>query len=147
MHVTNIIMVRHNNVMSLRVTGLGVFDTWFLRVRYGVERTRPVCLLDAANFLTYVVHLLKLQDIQNLSISSKSFNWPILLNLACKTNLKWPVLAHFWPNYCKKLSIFLPNSIKLVGNAKSLIILLHSSTSELGIWEYSFKYNSPTGGA
>ena len=48
------------------------FDTWFLRVRYGVRQTQPACLLDAAKFsdTRYVAYLLKLQDIQNSSQTS-----------------------------------------------------------------------------
>ena len=44
------------------------FDTWFLRVRYGVKRTQSSRLLDAAEFSdTHIAHLLKLQDIQDSS--------------------------------------------------------------------------------
>ena len=32
------------------------FDTWFLRVRYGVKRTQPACLLEAAELPDTLAH-------------------------------------------------------------------------------------------
>ena len=45
-------------------------------------------------------------------VSTKLFNLPVLLNLASKTDQKWPMLVQSPPNSCEKMSDFKANFSK-----------------------------------
>ena len=70
-----------------------LYDTWILRVRYGMRRTQPACLVDAAEFSDTRSSPVEASKHSKFN-SNNLFNLPILLKLASKTNWKWPILAH-----------------------------------------------------
>ena len=115
------------------------FDTRFLRVRYGVKWTQPARLLDTTKFSDAHSSPFEASTHPKL-ISNKPFNWPVLLNLASKTDQNRPILAYFWPNHF--LSQIQQNWLVIQSHWVS-----DNTSSWFNIWESSYKENSHAGEA
>ena len=145
MHVPNMIMVWHIDVALWRYKGGCVLTHGFWGWDMAWDRPNQHAYWPQSNFLTHVAHLLKHQDIQNIPQTScliDQFCWIWLLKMAhfspFLTKLLWKVVL-FWAKFSK--------TSWRCKVAVSLIIFLHGSSSELRIWEVSYKYNSPIDGA
>ena len=114
MHVTNMIMMRHNNAASWRY-GVGfILKHGFRAWEMAWDEPNQHAYWMQPKFLTHVAHLLKLQDIQTSSQTSRIID-QILLNLASKNGLEMAYFRSFIDQFIvKSRRSFAPNSAKLV---------------------------------
>ena len=85
MHAPNMIIVWHNNLALWHYEVGRVLTHGFWGWDMEWDRTLPACLLDAADFSDTRSSPVEASR-QSKFISNKLLNWPILLNLASKTD-------------------------------------------------------------